>query len=242
VSLLCSSMLLLPSITARGAEPEQEQLFPRNYLASLEYGVPVRILSGMRYANFRQATLTFSREWALGSLIFPSAVVPLESVLLELRLSHIWGQDIPLEPDEVSPEHAAQFRAQGRPPTASWDAYQIGLVPCYRAYFPLSRETRPYAELGAGFALLSQPLVDNGTIWNFSLVASVGIEKEIGRIPFYVVLRAEHFSNFGELWKQFGFSKANIGVESVALGIGVRAVHRPAPPIAMREGRAGATP
>jgi hypothetical protein len=190
------------------------------YGASLSVGLPAQFLSGTRYANSRQATFALSREWQPGPLLLPDGV--LESFLLELRLTRIWGANIPLERDEVSPEHTAQFAAQGRPLTGNWSDWQIGLIPCYRVSWPLPHESRPYAELGAGLSVLSHPLIDNGTNWNFSLLAGIGVEKQIGNIPIHVALRAEHFSNFGGLWKQFGFTKANIGVESAVLSVGMR--------------------
>jgi len=91
---------------------------------------------------------------------------------------------------------------------------------------PLSHETRPYAELGAGLSVLAHPLIDNGTNWNFSLLAGVGLEKQIGSVPFHVALRAEHFSNFAGLWRQLGFAKANIGVEAVVLSVGLSGFDR----------------
>jgi len=156
-------------------------------------------------------------------VLLPESV--LESFLLELRLTRIWGANIPLEPDEVSSERAAQFRAEGRPLTGNWSDWQIGFIPCYRVSLPLSRETRPYVEFGAGLSVLAHPLIDNGTSWNFSLLAGLWVEKEIGNFPFHIALRAEHFSNFAGLWSQFGFTKANIGVEAVVLSVGLRGLN-----------------
>jgi len=167
-------------------------------------------------------TFILSREWEFGSLVIPQGHGFVESFLGELRLSKIWGKSIPLEPDEVSTENAEKARQEGRSPTADWDHYQVAITPFYRVYYPLSTKTRPYGEIGVGFSWLNKPLVDNGTNWNFSLIAGLGIEREIYKIPFYVVLRGEHFSNGATLWSKFGFTKSNIGLETVVLGMGVR--------------------
>ena len=216
-AVIVASLLLLPVSPAR-ADSAREP-----YGASFSFGLPAQFLSGMRYANSRQATFALFREWQPGPVLLPESV--LESFLLELRLTRIWGANIPLEPDEVSSERAAQFRAEGRPLTGNWSDWQIGFIPCYRVSLPLSRETRPYVEFGAGLSVLAHPLIDNGTSWNFSLLAGLGVEKEIGNFPFHIALRAEHFSNFAGLWSQFGFTKANIGVEAVVLSVGLRGLN-----------------
>jgi hypothetical protein len=59
--------------------------------------------------------------------------------------------------------------------------------------------------------------------WNFSLLAGLGVEKQIDHLPIHFAVRAEHFSNFAGLWKQFGFTKANIGVEALVFSVGLRA-------------------
>ena len=200
---------------------EPERPF-KSYLVSLEYGWPAQFLSTQKYANFQVVTLILSREWEYRSLLMPERWNLAESFLVEFRLSKIWGKDIPLMLDEVSQENLVKAQNEGRWPTADWDHYQVGVTPFYRLYYPLSPKTRFYAEVGAGFSWLNKPLVDNGTNWNFSMMAGVGIEREIYKIPCYAVLRAEHFSNGAQLWNQFGFDKANIGLETAVLGVGVR--------------------
>jgi hypothetical protein len=215
--------LLLPQVWADPGQPAEEQSRPhKSYLASLEYGWPARFLSHQKYANFHQVTLILSREWEFGSLVIPKKHGFVESLLVELRLSKLWGKSIPLMLDEVSPENAEKARQEGRWPTADWDNYQVAITPFYRLYYPLFTKTRLYGEIGAGFSWLNKPLVDNGTNWGFSMMAGLGIEREIYKIPFYVVLRAEHFSNGAQLWSKFGFTKSNIGVETAVLGVGVR--------------------
>ena len=220
---LLALFLLLPQVWADPGEPAEEQSRPyKSYLASLEYGWPSQFLARQKYANFHQMTFILSREWEFGPLAIPQGHGFVESLLGELRLSKIWGKNIPLEPDEVSTENAEKARQEGRSPTTDWDHYQVAITPFYRVYYPLSTKTRPYGEIGAGYSWLNKPLVDNGTNWNFSLIAGLGIEREIYKIPFYVVLRGEHFSNGATLWSKFGFTKSNIGLETVVLGMGVR--------------------
>ncbi len=225
LSLLSILAGLLP-LPALGADPGSAEEEPKrtlkSYLLSLEYGRPAQFLSTQKYANFHVATVALSREWEFRELLLPEKWNLAESLLVEIRLSHIWGKDIPLMLDEASQENLVKAQSEGRWPTVDWDHYQVAVTPLYRPYYPLSRKARFYAEIGAGFSWLNKPLVDNGTQWNFSLIAGVGLEREIYKIPGYVYLRAEHFSNGAQLWNHFGFDRANIGLESLVLGIGVR--------------------
>jgi len=205
-----------------GKSAEEPERPFKSYLVSLEYGWPAQFLSTQKYANFQAVTALLSREWEYRSLLMPEKWNLAESFLVEFRFSKIWGEDIPLMLDEVSPENQAKAESEGKWPTTDWDHYQVAITPFYRLYYPLSSKTRLYAEVGAGFSWLNKPLVDNGTQWNFSMMAGVGIEREIYQIPCYAVLRAEHFSNGAQLWSKFGFDKANIGLETAVLGIGVR--------------------
>jgi hypothetical protein len=225
LSLLSILTVFLPVYPA-GADPgssgeEPEPPF-KSYLVSLEYGWPAQFLSTQKYANFQVLTFILSREWEYRSLMMPEKWGLAESLLVEFRLSKIWGKDIPLMPDEVSQENLVKAQSEGKSPTTDWDHYQVAMTPFYRLYYPLSRRTRLYAEVGAGFSWLNKPLVDNGTQWNFSVMAGVGIERVIYKIPCYAVLRAEHFSNGAQLWDKFGFDKANIGLETAVLGVGVQ--------------------
>ena len=225
LSLLSILTVLLP-VQAVGADPGSSGEEPKrpfkSYLSSLEYGWPAQFLSTQKYANFQAVTALLSREWEYRSLLMPEKWNLAESFLVEFRFSKIWGEDIPLMLDEVSPENQAKAESEGKWPTTDWDHYQVAITPFYRLYYPLSSKTRLYAEVGAGFSWLNKPLVDNGTQWNFSMMAGVGIEREIYQIPCYAVLRAEHFSNGAQLWSKFGFDKSNIGLETAVLGIGVR--------------------
>jgi hypothetical protein len=225
LSLLSILTVLLP-VRAVGADPGSSEEQPKrpfkSYLVSLEYGWPAQFLSSQKYANFQAVTAILSREWEYRSLLMPEKWNLAESFLVEFRLSKIWGQDIPLMLDEVSQENLVKAQNEGTWPTTDWDHYQVAVTPFYRLYYPLSGKTRLYAEVGAGFSWLNKPLVDNGTNWNFSMMAGLGIEREIYKIPCYAVLRAEHFSNGAQLWNKFGFDKANIGLETAVLGIGVR--------------------
>ena len=213
----------LPFACADSGQSAEAQGGPsKSFLVSLEYGWPAHFLSHQKYPNFQAVTLLLSREWEYASLIIPKKHGFVESLLAEFRLSKIWGKNIPLMLDNVSPESMEKAQREGRWPTADWDHYLAGMTGFYRLYYPLSGKLRPYAEVGVGLALLDKPLVDNGTIWNFSMMAGLGIEREICKIPFYVVFRAEHYSNGAQLWNKFGFRKGNIGVETLAVGLGVR--------------------
>jgi hypothetical protein len=216
-------LFMLPQVWADSGQPAEEPVRPqKSYLVSLEYGWPAQFMAHQKYANFQQLTLILSREWEYGTLIIPKGHRFVESLLVELRLSRIWGKNIPMMPDQISPEDAAKTQQEGSSPTTDWDHYQIAVIPFYRVYYPIFSKARLFGEIGAGISWLNKPLVDNGTQWNFSLIAGLGIEREIYKIPMYIVLRAEHFSNGANLWGEFGFTKSNIGVESAVLGVGVR--------------------
>ena len=133
--------------TSRRATPSAQEL---SGLFGIWMARPV--FSRQKYANFHQMTFNLSREWEFGSLVIPEGHGFIESLLGELRLSKIWGKNIPLEPDEVSPENAEKFRQEGRSPTADWDHYQVAITPFYRVYYPLSTRARPYGEIGAGIS------------------------------------------------------------------------------------------
>lgn len=190
----------------------------KSFLVSLEYGWAAKFTSSRKYENHHKATLALSREWEFGSILLHEKHGFVESLLTELRLSRIWGNNIPLKMNQVSQEYLEKAQQQGREPTVDWDHYQLGITPFYRLYYPLSNKTRPYAEIGVGFVWLDKPLVYNGTNWSFSLIAGFGIKQEIHKIPFFAFLRAEHNSNAGNF---FNLKETNIGVETAVLGVGV---------------------
>lgn len=146
-----------------------------------------------------------------------------ESLLLEFRLLKIWGSGIPLHDDQVSEEKLAQARRRGKEPTTKWDTYQIGLTPYYRIYCPITKNIRPYFELGTGLTWLMEELIEGGTRWNFSLYSGVGTDFKLWGLPLYAFFRLEHFSNGMKLWSQMGLSDQRlIGPETMVLGLGFR--------------------
>ena len=218
ITLLALFLPLHPVWADPGPSAEGQGRLLKNYLVSLEYGWPAKFTSSQKYDNHHKVTIAFSREWEFGSMLLHEKHGFVESLLVELRLSKIWGNDIPLKPNQVSQKNLEIAQQQGRGPTGDWDHYQVGITPFYRLYYPLSSKTRPYAEIGVGFVWLDKPLVYNGTNWSFSLIAGLGIEQEIYKIPFFAVLRAEHNSNAGNF---FNLKETNIGLETAELGVGV---------------------
>jgi hypothetical protein len=146
-----------------------------------------------------------------------------ESLLVEFRLMKVWGSNIPLYYDQVAPAKLAAFEAAGREPVTSWDTWQVGLAPYYRLYYPITRDFRPYFELGAGLTWLFEELIEEGTRWNFGLYSGVGTNFRLFDLPLYAFFRFEHFSNGMKLWSQLGIEeKRLIGPETWVLGLGFR--------------------
>ena len=162
-------------------------------------------------------------EKECGVIPFPTGVRLSESLLLEFRLLKIWGSGIPLNDDQVSKGKLAEARQRGNEPTTRWDTYQVGLTPYYRIYYPVTKNLRPYFELGAGLTWLLEELIENGTRWNFSLYSGIGTEFRLGGFPFHAFFRLEHFSNGMKYWSQMGLSDQRlIGPETLVLGLGIR--------------------
>jgi hypothetical protein len=195
----------------------------KSLLFNLQYGWPAKYFSEKLYSNFNTLSLNMAYEKECGVIPLPAGVRLSESLLLEFRLLKIWGNGIPLHNDQVSEEKLAQARRRGNEPTTNWDTYQIGLTPYYRIYCPITKNIRPYFELGAGFTWLMEELIENGTRWNFSLYTGVGTDFKLWNLPLYAFFRLEHFSNGMKLWSQIGLSDRRlIGPETMVLGIGFR--------------------
>ena len=219
------TILLAGFIHSPASEPpEGKSPHPqRSLLFSPQYGWPTQYFSQKLYSNFNTFSLNVTYEKECGFIPFLTRVRLLESLLLEFRLLKIWGNGIPLYYDQVSGEKLDQARRHGREPTTNWDTYQIGLTPYYRIYYPITKNVRPYFELGAGFTWLLEELIENGTRWNFSLYSGVGTDFKLWDLPLYAFFRFEHFSNGMKLWSQLGIEeKRLIGPETMVIGLGFR--------------------
>jgi hypothetical protein len=196
---------------------------PRSLLFHFQYGWPTRYFSQKLYSNFNTAGLNLIYEKECPPVPFLARFNFFESLLVEFRFLKIWGNNIPLYYDQVSPGKLAEFNAADREPTTNWDTYQIGLAPYYRLYYPLTKAFRPYFELGAGLTWLLEELVEDGTRWNFGLYSGVGTDFKLFDLPLYAFFRFEHFSNGMKLWSQLGVEeKRLIGPETWVLGLGFR--------------------
>lgn len=194
-------------------------------LFHFQYGWPeFRYFSQKLYNNFNITTLALGYEKEFSLLPFMKKIGLSESWVLEGRVSHIYGKDIPLCWDQVSDTTKNRLLMQGvKEPVTNWDTYQFGLTPMYRLYYPLTKDLRPYFELGAGFTWLIDELIEEGTRWNFSLYAGLGLNFKICNIPLYTFVRAEHFSNGEMFWSTIiPTNKRLIGPETLVIGLGVR--------------------
>ncbi len=218
--------ILLVSFIHSPASESPEGISPhpqKSLLFNLQYGWPTKYFSKRLYSNFNTFSLNAAYEKECGVIPFFKGVPLSESLLLEFRLMKIWGSGIPLNDDQVSKEKLAEARRRGNEPTTSWDTYQIGLTPYYRIYYPVTKDFRPYFELGAGLTWLLEELIENGTRWNFSLYSGIGTDFKICDLPLYAFLRFEHFSNGMKLWSQLGIEdKKLIGPETIVFGLGFR--------------------
>ena len=219
--LVFFSLFFSRPIQAQTNPPENESpTSPRSLLVGFDYGYPNRIWSDRLYSNFQLATLSFIYEKESGLWFFSKNPERVKSLLLEFRLSRIWGNGIAVSHDQVSPEIWERARQEGRDPTVDWDHYQIALIPYLRFYYPLSKIIRLYFEFGLGFSLLNKPLIYDGTTWNFNFSGGFGLDFKV-KIPFYTFIKLEHFSNGGDAWEGIT-DKRVIGPENIVFGLGMR--------------------
>jgi outer membrane protein W len=220
--LLWSAGVFLAFVDQSRADDGQGNKSP-SLLASIQYGQPTQYFSQKLYSNFNTAALNLTYEKEGPYLKFLDRVHLLDSLLLEFRFLKIWGNNIPLYYDQVSPEKREQATRDGKEPTTDWDTYQVGLTPYYRLYYPVTKSFRPYFELGVGLTWLFEELVENGTRWNFSLYSGIGMDFKLFEIPLFAYFRFEHFSNGMKLWSQLGIDeKRLIGPETMVIGLGFR--------------------
>jgi hypothetical protein len=222
--LLFLSIFFLSAHSQAGSDPSAfpQTQRPISLLFHLQYGIPYQYVSDSLYSNFNLASLAVSLEKECGLWPFFNNQKLVESLILEFRLSRIWGKDIELSQDQVSPQIWDQAQKEGRRPRTSWDHSQIGLVPFYRMYYPFNKKVRAYAEAGLGITFLDAPLIEEGTRWNFQISGGLGLDYYLKGIPFYSFLRFEHFSNGGKLWKEGFTDQRVIGPETLILGLGFR--------------------
>lgn len=218
---LFHSLLVSPTQVRAESAPSVPQK-PKNLLIHFQYGWPHQYVSEILY-DFQMAGLGIALEKECSLLPFWDNKKLVESLLLEFRFSKIWGKNIKLEKDQVSKEVWDQAQKEGHLPRTDWDHYQIGLTPYYRLYYPLTEQIRVYTEVGVGFTLLNEPLIEEGTKWNFLMTGGVGLDWKTENVPLYSFIRVEHFSNGGKLWNGGGFTNSRvIGPETITFGVGVR--------------------
>jgi hypothetical protein len=214
------TILLVSFIHSPASEPPGG----KSLLVQFQSGWPVQLVSEILYDNTRVNTLNIGLDYELASWVFLKKIRLIGSLLTELRLSKIYGREVPLCRDQVSAQEWLQAQKDGRRPTTNWDLFQIGLTPVYRVYVPLSKDIRPFLEAGIGFTYLQDTLIKEGTPWNFLLLLGIGSDWKLGDcLPVSVYLRLEHFSNGGKIGGAWGLTeKRVIGPEMMALGLGVR--------------------
>ncbi len=205
-------------------ELDESSLKGKSLLVQFQSGWPVQLVSDILYENTRVNSLSIGLENELASWVFLRKIRLIGSLLTELRLSKIYGREVPLSRDQVSAQEWLQAQKEGRRPTTNWDLFQIGLTPVYRVYLPLSKDLRPFLEAGIGFTYLQDVLIKEGTSWNFLLLLGIGSDLKLcDCLPVSVTLRLEHFSNGGKIGGDWGITdKRVIGPETMALGLGVR--------------------
>ncbi len=141
------------------------------------------------------------RNGALGLVISPRGW---KGFGFELRAERVWGT-IDLGDDQFPPDWDGTY-----PKTTDMDHGMAGVMPVWRCRLWRGLEF----EGGVGLTWLSRDLLQDGSRWNFLLMAGFRWRFAGGKHPLAVGLRFEHFSNGGDI----GFTdEAVIGRESVAL-------------------------
>ena len=146
------------------------------------------------------------RNGALGLVVSPGRW---RGFGVEFRAEHLWGT-IGLGEDQFPPG----WDGTG-PRTVTLDHWLAGILPLWRGTLWRGLEF----EGGAGMTWLDRVILEDGSRWNFLLMAGLRWRFGGSEGPVAVGLRFEHISNGGDI----GFTDASvIGLESVALSVAWR--------------------
>ncbi len=216
-------VLFVPLANADATAPVNEPTTtPQNLSVALHYQTPIPLMSDRLYSNWAAMTLSCNYEKESGLWPFTKNEKFVKSLLLEVRLSRIWGKDIVLGQDQVSEDDWERARQEGHDPTVDWDHYLIGVMPSYRFYYPMTPAVRGYVEAGIGITVLNKPLIEEGTLWNFLLSGGMGLDFRV-KIPFFAFIKFEHISNGGNTWNSLTSNPVRvIGPEGLVFGLGTR--------------------
>jgi hypothetical protein len=171
-----------------------------------QFGADTQWFSEIRYEGY----------WTAGATLFyPTLVKEIDNggLGLEIRLAYEGGDNVPITPDQATPEELAEFAARGEEPNVDLHHILLAVTPLWR-----QRLLRPVDyEFGIGLSVLNQRIITTGTRWNFLFIVGLGVELPGERgWPSRAGLRLEHFSNGGDV----GVTSARpIGLESLSLAV-----------------------
>ncbi len=200
--------LFLPLQAVAAAEPE------RSVGVYMSSGKAHRLWSVQRYTGYKSHRVGLFKETAAGQADVLGIPVQL-SVRGEINREALSGT-ISLRKDQV-PKH----EWDGTPYLLTLDGnWQIAVLCVPRLIFFPDSPVRPALHLGAGLSWLHRRLLQEGTHYNFNLLAGAGLDADIGgHWSLFADCRWEHYSNGGRMYLT---NRSVIGLESVNAMIGIR--------------------
>jgi hypothetical protein len=177
-------------------------------------GISHRFWSIKNYKGYENNTLGLFEEWEMAR--WTSSIIPcMASVRGELRYMDLFGT-IELVEKQVPLE-----KCDGGPYLKDLSSlWQIAALCVPRLVLFPNSVFRPSLHAGVGLSVLNDKILENGTIYNYNLLAGCGFEVDFLRQwSMLADIRLEHFSNGGRMYLT---NRAVIGLESVSGMIGLR--------------------
>jgi hypothetical protein len=176
-------------------------------------GTQYHIFSANQYKGHKQNALAVFLERESGYWV-PLPVETQRTYRWELRYMDISGT---IEIEEVQ---VPEDKRTGGPYFVTLDHYQVALLCVRRWVFLPDYFLRPSIHLGLGFSMLDNPILEEGTRYNFNLIGGGGLEMDLSPSwTAYFDVRWEHYSNGGKMGL---CDAAVIGPESINAVLGIR--------------------
>ena len=178
-------------------------------------GQALRIWARKRYSGYEPTCAGAFIERVIGEpviLAMPSQV----RLRVEFRHERLAGT-IALFEDQVAPAKRDGGEPYLKELDGNWNL--AGLFVPRLVLFP-SWPVRPTLHAGFGLSWLNRRVLDEGTHYNYNLLAGLGMEADMtARWMLFADCRWEHYSNGGRMYLT---NRAVIGIESVNAVVGIR--------------------